>query len=212
MTEHAKDCFDNGNVLMRKDGKTMRNIPSATKTDDDFMRKKAAQSTDEYDGFSTHVKCRWCGGEIGETYIPKLKDGRNGKPYEIIINYEPCEACRKKWNTMVVCIEITDEEPYPDCLPIMTEEREIMDGYIDSWEDREEFERRVTRQIPSDDPDCFPTQFENVALYPTGRYTGVTLEAIKKYFTGDTSSIKNGSVLYLDQEMFDEAFGDYFTD
>lgn len=211
MTDLAKDCFGNGNVLMRKDGQTMKNIPTASKDNDELVRKQQAQPPAEHDGFNTHIKCRWCGGEIGEMYIPKLKDGRNGKPYEIIVNYEPCKACREKWNTMVVCVEITDEEPYPDCLPIITDVREIIDGYIDPYEEPEEFKRRVVKQMPSKDRDFpEPIQFERIDFYPTGRYVGVTVEAMRKYFSGDTSHIKNGMVIHVEEGMFDDAFSDYF--
>lgn len=106
-------------ILARKDGKTLRSIPQLDKTSNvGITRTEPAKETVKQDGFPTILKCRWCGEKAKEVYIPKYKDGENGKPIEITYNYEPCEKCQKAWADMVVIIEVTEIEPYPNCLPI----------------------------------------------------------------------------------------------
>ena len=105
------------NILARKDGRTIREIPQATNTSNDMLSRKPEEPV-EHDGLNTILNCRWCGEKVREVYVPQYKDGENGKPVQIIYNYEPCAACKKLWAGMVVIIEVTDVEPYKDCLPI----------------------------------------------------------------------------------------------
>ena len=185
----SDSSFNGDTILARKDGRTMKPIVENSRTNAaEFKREitepeKTNAHIEEHDGLNTNIRCRWCGEKIQEMYIPKLKNGRDGKPYDIIVNYEPCEKCRKNWNTMVICIETSFEEPYEDCLPISVTEREIPDGYIDRNEHPEEYKRRVIKEIPQDEG-MYPVQIEKVPLYPTGRYTGVELDAIKQKWAG----------------------------
>ena len=112
-------------ILARKDGKTLRNVSQIEKLSNTGMtRNEPTKEPVKQDGFSTILKCRWCGKKSKEVYIPKYKDGEDGKPLEIVYNYEPCEECQKAWADMVVIIEVTDVEPYPDCLPITSAQDE----------------------------------------------------------------------------------------
>lgn len=200
---------------MRNDGRKMRSLPiEPHNTEADIERSTlvAPENNEAQDGFKTHIHCRWCDGLIKDVYIPKLKNGRNGKPYDIVYNYEPCSECRKKWNNMVIFIEVIDHEPYPDCLPIDSDVRAI-DGYIDPDENPKEYAERVIDERTIDEGGTMRTvQYERTFFYPTGRYTGVTLDAVKRYFTGNLESIHNGSVIYLENDMFETAFSDYFKE
>ena len=110
-------------ILARKDGKTAQIINNTENhatnsarvlvTNAEITKSKAIQ-----DGFKTIINCRWCGGKSKEIYIPALKSGKNNKPAEIIYDYEPCEKCKKEWKSMIVILEITEQELYKDCLPI----------------------------------------------------------------------------------------------
>ena len=103
-------------TLARADGKTMRDISQLTTPVSAIPKTLPEQQN----GFSTIINCRWCGKKSTEAYIPEFKDGENGKPVEITYNYEPCDECKKTWADMVIIIEVTDTELYPDCLPITT--------------------------------------------------------------------------------------------
>ena len=205
--------FNDDNVLARVDGRRTRSIPIEKKSSESSAQNKPVTPASTLpDGFPTHVHCRWCDSIIKDVYIPQFKNGRNGKPLDVVVGYEPCQNCRNKWNTMVIFIEVTNIEPYPDCLPIDEDIREITDGYIDPAEEPEKYKKRVVeeRYESNDLGEGVTVQYEKIYFYPTGRYTGVTLEAVRQYFTGDTSSIHNGSVIYLETEMFEKAFEDYF--
>lgn len=173
-------------ILARKDGRMLRDIPKVTSTVNQKMEPVLGiQRTTPavQDGFPTILKCRWCGEKSREVYIPQLKEGKNGKPREIVYNYEPCAACKEKWASMVVIIEITEKEPYPDCLPI--------DKTV-----------RTTDAYPEKDIE------ETVYFYPTGRHVGVT-EAAAKEGIGEYAA--NGSIYYMEEEMFEDIFGDVFN-
>lgn len=222
MTETAKELFTTDTVLTRRDGRKMKPFPRSPTEQNEMEltrnvpppEKKNVIQDDKRDGFCTHIRCRWCGSIIKDYYIPKLKDGKNGQPYDLVVNYEPCESCRNQWNTMVVCIEITDKEPYPNCLPITQEERLITDGYIHPYHNVDEYKTRVVREElkpgRSANDEGEPNQYEMVTFYPTGRYVGVTLEAMLHYFTETPEPLKNGSVVYMEPELFNEAFSQYF--
>ena len=102
-------------ILARKDGRVLADIPLREFT------SKVYKDEPKQDGFPTILKCRWCGGKSREIYVKKFKDGKNGKPVEMVYNYEPCEKCSAEWNNMVVIIEVSDKPPYEDCLPITQE-------------------------------------------------------------------------------------------
>ena len=209
----SNSIFNDDNILTRVDGRRTRSIPIEKKSSESSAQNEPATPASTLpDGFPTHVHCRWCDSIIKDVYIPQFKNGRNGKPFDVVVGYEPCQNCRNKWNTMVIFIEVTNIEPYPDCLPIDEDIREITDGYIDPVEEPEKYKKRVVeeRYESNDLGEGVTVQYEKIYFYPTGRYTGVTLEAVRQYFTGDTSSIHNGSVIYLETEMFEKAFEDYF--
>ena len=209
----SNSVFNDDNILTRVDGRRTRSIPIEKKSSESSAQNEPATPASTLpDGFPTHVHCRWCDSIIKDVYIPQFKNGRNGKPFDVVVGYEPCQNCRNKWNTMVIFIEVTNIEPYPDCLPIDEDIREITDGYIDPVEEPEKYKKRVVeeRYESNDLGEGVTVQYEKIYCYPTGRYTGVTLEAVRQYFTGDTSSIHNGSVIYLETEMFEKAFEDYF--
>lgn len=209
----SNSVFNDDNILTRVDGRRTRSIPIEKKSSESSAQNEPATPASTLpDGFPTHVHCRWCDSIIKDVYIPQFKNGRNGKPFDVVVGYEPCQNCRNKWNTMVIFIEVTNIEPYPDCLPIDEDIREITDGYIDPVEEPKKYKKRVVeeRYESNDLGEGVTVQYEKIYFYPTGRYTGVTLEAVRQYFTGDTSSIHNGSVIYLETEMFEKAFEDYF--
>lgn len=104
-------------ILARRDGRKMRDIAQLSKPSEPQISRTVPV---KQDGFSTIINCRWCGEKSTEAYIPEFKDGENGKPVEIILNYEPCDKCKKVWADMVILIEVTDVELYKDCLPITT--------------------------------------------------------------------------------------------
>lgn len=107
-------------ILSRKDGRGTR-IPAAVVDNNSNILPRSnlnTEQTGEQKGFNTILKCRWCGEKSREIYIPQLSRGMNGKPVSIIYNYEPCQACKQKWSNMVVIIETTETELYPDCLPL----------------------------------------------------------------------------------------------
>ncbi len=142
-------------ILARKDGRKVREIPSpisaAIPRNETAKTTPATEEPAEKEGFNTIIKCRWCGNKAKEVYIPQLKDGKDGKPHEIIYNYTPCDECKKKWADMVIVIEVTTKELYPKCLPI--------DEITKKNEDGSE---------------------ERIKIYPTGRHVGITEELARK--------------------------------
>lgn len=174
-------------ILARNDGREMKPLPIIT--DNTLMRNeekasKALFETPEktHEGFNTHIKCRWCCGEIKEVYIPKFKDGYNGKPVSLVFNYVPCNDCKEKWANLIVCIETTANAPYANCLPI-------------SYDDSKTDENGTPIKIP---------------VYPTGRYVGLFPEASESIFGTYGKSIKKGDIAYFDCEMFNTAFSKFF--
>lgn len=149
-------------ILARKDGLKTESFDIPSSNDDNILKPNAPEEPSiqepaaEQDGFNTILRCRWCGGKIRELYIPKYKDGVNGKPQEMIYNYEPCRNCAEKWQTMVTLIEVTINAPYPKCLPIQIAKRKLESGEI-----------------------------VDAPLYPTGRHVGVTLECAKECIDPD---------------------------
>lgn len=99
-------------ILARKDGRCMADIPAKE------YNAKLYQDEPKQDGFPTILKCRWCGGKSHEIYVKKFKDGKNGKPVEMVYNYEPCDNCVKEWRKMVILIEVQEEPLYENCMPI----------------------------------------------------------------------------------------------
>ena len=222
------------NVLSRADGHTIRDINAPTNKVFDAISENLADSENLSENhFNTILKCRWCGGTVKEVFIEKLKDGKNGKPYEITYNYSPCDECQAKWRECVVVIEITDKEPHPDCLPIYEEiypmaefdlcdysdmeGYENMPKYINAETDPEEYAAKVYDEAPRSkyDPDWDVellgdpiTQFGRNVYYPTGRYVGVDSNAASKLI-GCASSAP-GRVIYQMTDDFDADFGKYF--
>lgn len=107
-------------ILARKDGRIIADIPICEHTSEVY------QNEPKQEGFPTILKCRWCGGKSREIYVKKFKDGKNGKPVEMVYNYEPCKKCAAEWNNMVVLIEVTDIPPYENCLPITQELEQLL--------------------------------------------------------------------------------------
>lgn len=107
-------------ILSRRDGRGNNTFGSSKQTTQPVAQTtpSSADQLAQAKGFNTILKCRWCGDTSKEVYIPQLSKGKDGKPYSIVYNYEPCEACRKKWANMVIIIETLKKEPYPDCLPL----------------------------------------------------------------------------------------------
>lgn len=117
-------------ILSRSDGRTARKTIKATsQSNDTFGRTPLSErpsktksenqtASKQHDGFDTIIHCRWCGNVMGQLYIPDYKDGFNGKPHEMVVNYTPCPECQKKWSNMVTIIEVMTKEPYPDALPL----------------------------------------------------------------------------------------------
>ena len=174
-------------VMERRDGRVFRELPKAVNINGNLNRNDisaAAEKTTNvsHDGFNTILNCCWCGGKSREVYIPQLKNGKNGKPYEIVYNYEACPACKKKWADMVVIIEITEKEPYTDCMPIDIIDRETGNG----WDNINHIK---------------------VPLYPTGRHVGVTEQAAKE---GIGDQAKNGDIYFMDEESFSDIFNKEF--
>ena len=201
--------YCNNNTLTRRDGRRMRPLPSSNQTDNQTMPR--ANFAEKQDGFVTHIRCCWCNGLIKDVYIPDLKDGKDGKPYNIVPDYEPCPACREKWSKMVVFIEVVDHEPYADCLPI-DEDIRPLDKYIDPETNPEEYAARVIHEQPEGNAkNMSVVQYERVFFYPTGKFAGVTLDAVKQHFEGDVSAVKIGSVIYLESNLFEKAFSSYFA-
>ena len=142
----SNSVFNDDNILTRVDGRRTRSIPIEKKSSESSAQNEPATPASTLpDSFPTHVHCRWCDSIIKDVYIPQFKNGRNGKPFDVVVGYEPCQNCRNKWNTMVIFIEVTNIEPYPDCLPIDEDIREITDGYIDPVEEPEKYKKRATR-------------------------------------------------------------------
>ena len=124
-----------GNILERRDSKPDAKPANgdsrvnhgnrsnrATASAAELIRSTPAPAAKNAGDMNTIVKCRWCGGKIDEIYLPEFAKGRNGKPCSIIKDYNPCPECQKQWSTAVVIIEVIDRCPYPDCLPIETNE------------------------------------------------------------------------------------------
>lgn len=173
-------------ILARNDGIQMKPLPEipdeSLKKNDEIPDELSTKENEVHDGFDTHFICRWCGKGIKDVYVPKFKDGHNGKPVSTILNYTPCDDCRKKWNELVVCIEVTAKEPYTDCLPIT---------YADTKKD----EKGNSSKIP---------------VYPTGRYVGLYPDYVENTFGKFGKDIKKGDITYFDCEMFNTAFGQVF--
>lgn len=198
-------------ILERNDGRSMRTIPRPAAPKPPEMPKQQALPEENQEGYKTHIRCCWCNNLIKDVYIPEFKNGKNGEPRSVVFNYDPCPACSEQWSKMVVFIEVTDKEPYPDCLPIYEDIRPLAE-YIDPDEYPDEYAARVvTENTDADNGQFNPVQYERVLFYPTGRYSGVTIDAVRCFFTGDTGDIHNGSVIYIETDYFENAFGTYFT-
>lgn len=52
--------------------------------------------------------CFWCGESKGVILCGRLK-GDAEAPHEMVINLEPCDACKKKFAQGVQLIEVTDD-------------------------------------------------------------------------------------------------------
>lgn len=57
--------------------------------------------------------CAWCGKEKNEIVLMgRLGDGRKGEDFEapknVLLDYEPCDECRKKWSLGVCLIAVTE--------------------------------------------------------------------------------------------------------
>lgn len=203
--------WDDNSILARNDGKQMKTLPSPDLSNQPISNDIKTMIESRQDGFKTHIRCCWCNSLIKDVYIPQLKDGKNGEPCNVVFDYEPCPSCRDKWSNMVVFIEVTDKEPYPDCLPIDEDVRPL-DEYIDPDERPDEYAARVVSEYAQTDDDAFnPVQYERIFFYPTGRYAGVTVDAVKQFFTGETGDIHNGSVIYIETKYFEDAFSTYFA-
>lgn len=55
--------------------------------------------------------CAWCGREKGEIVLfGRLKNDAEA-PRKAIVDYEPCDTCKKQWQTGVTVIEVTRIPP-----------------------------------------------------------------------------------------------------
>lgn len=197
-------------ILVRNDKRGIHNFAKTPnkeiKTDD----LTAVETKQVEDGLKTNIRCRWCNGLVKEVYIPELKNGKDGKPFDVVFDYEPCAACREKWKSLVVFIEVTDEEPYTDCLPIDSDLREL-DPYIDPDDDPDGYAEKVEKEVYDNHGESLQIiQYGRVYFYPTGRHIGITPEDVKKYFRGNKKEINAGAIIYLEEDMFQETFGDCF--
>ena len=58
----------------------------------------------------TMVICAWCKEQNGEIALVGELPGDMEAPKEMIIDYEPCDKCKDKWDHGVACIEV-DTKP-----------------------------------------------------------------------------------------------------
>lgn len=119
-------------ILARKDGRSVTPIAASTAATAPASvispRQTVSETSDPKRKPNIRICCRWCGGEIKKTHVdnfdklfPNPEFDKEGL-VDIVYNYEPCENCRKVWNTAVIILETTEKEPYPDCLPIPGED------------------------------------------------------------------------------------------
>jgi len=172
-------------ILARNDGLDMTPVPiieNNVNRNNEIESVLKNDACDAHDGFNTIIKCRWCCGDIKEVYIPKFKDGHDGKPVSLVFNYTPCKDCQAKWDDLIICIETTDKEPYTNCLPI-------------TYDDTKFDEKGNPVKIP---------------MYPTGRYVGIYPESSESVFGKMGKDIKKGDVTYFDTIIFDKVFKNFF--
>lgn len=65
--------------------------------------------------------CAWCGKEKNEVALLGYIKGDVEAPKNAVINYEPCDECKKAWSRGVVVIEVV-----PD--PEVEGQREFVEG------------------------------------------------------------------------------------
>ena len=65
------------------------------------------------------IECFWCGEEFGIAIPKKLQDDC-GDTSPIVVDYEPCDKCREKWEDGDVIIEAQDT-PLTEGQPPMQE-------------------------------------------------------------------------------------------
>lgn len=68
--------------------------------------------------------CFFCGEEKNEVaLLGRIGKGKNDieAPHHMILDYEPCEECKKKMDTGITLIEITDTPNSENQLPIATD-------------------------------------------------------------------------------------------
>ena len=76
----------------------------------------------EHDVFNAIGVCAWCGEETGKfAFLDNLPNDEKS-PVHMILNYDPCDECRKEWRGHIVCIEVTEIPPNKDALPILIHE------------------------------------------------------------------------------------------
>lgn len=55
--------------------------------------------------------CFWCGKPKNEVaLVGKLKGDREA-PHNMVLDFEPCEECKKEWDKGVAIMEVTDRQP-----------------------------------------------------------------------------------------------------
>lgn len=62
--------------------------------------------------------CAWCGKEKGEIVLLGYIEGDVQAPRNIIVNYDPCDECKKSWSQGVAVIEVVRTPNNIDQLPI----------------------------------------------------------------------------------------------
>lgn len=201
------DFLNNDDILERNDGRKCRDLQFNFSSNSDTLERN------ETPGFLTRIHCRWCNSLIKEVYIPALKKGKNGKPCSIVFDYEPCKNCRETWNEYVVFIEVNDDEPYDNCLPIYEDTVPIKCSDNPTENEIRALSNRIVRDEWVDSSDGkIHVLYENKPWYPTGRYVGVTLSSIENYLDpADKEQIHKGSVIFLQTSEFAEAFDEHFV-
>lgn len=92
------------------------------------MKKDGVKLSPKYGVNPTLPLCFWCGKERGDiALLGHIGDGRKGEdieaPKHMVIDYEPCDECKKNMTLGVTCIEVdetaTDNRPPigEDCYP-----------------------------------------------------------------------------------------------
>ena len=56
--------------------------------------------------------CFWCEQEKNEIALLGLLPNDAGAPRHCVLDYEPCDACREKWDAGVVILEVTATNPH----------------------------------------------------------------------------------------------------